>query len=221
MEQADRRKFSLMFDGVCELYAKESTDTLKAVYWEMLKHFEYDAVANAFTRHSLNPDTGQFMPKPADIVKMIEGASDDRSMKAWTKVEKAIRLVGPWESVVFDDANIHAVLDEMGGWINICSVTDDELPFRAKEFQTRYRAYAQRGKAQNFSRRLVGYFEHGNSTSGHEVKPPILLGDQRQALLVYQSGKEKNERFAIPLPDVLKKIPSLEKQEAENARQTN
>jgi len=60
------------------------------------------------------------MPKPADIIRAIKGNSQTQSLQAWSKVEDAIRLVGPYRSVVFDDLAIHGVLQEMGGWVKLC-----------------------------------------------------------------------------------------------------
>lgn len=35
-------------------------------------------------------------------------------MVAWNKVDKAVRQVGAWTSVMFDDALIHRVISDMG-----------------------------------------------------------------------------------------------------------
>jgi len=77
-------------------------------------------------RHLMNPDTGQFLPKPADIVRMLGGRTLDRALMAWAKVDKAVRQIGTYESVVFDDALIHRVLHEMGGWVGMGQKTENE-----------------------------------------------------------------------------------------------
>ena len=64
------------------------------------------AVADALNRHAVNPDNGQFLPKPADIVRLINGNTVDRALVAWSTVERAIRSTGPYQSVVFDSPEI-------------------------------------------------------------------------------------------------------------------
>ncbi len=57
---------------------------------------------------------------------MLGGSTQDAALAAWSKVDRAVREVGPYQSVAFDDALIHRVLFEMGGWIPLGSKTEDE-----------------------------------------------------------------------------------------------
>jgi len=190
METRDRENFGKLLMAIGELYNKQVSASLVKIYWRVLETFVWEDVVNAFQAHVQDPDSGQFLPKPADIIRVIKGNSHSQGLQAWTKVDQAIRCVGPYQSVVFDDAIIHAVLQEMGGWIRICSVGEDELPFVAKEFQTRFNAYRYKAP-QGYPRYLVGINEHQNRLNGGEVQPPRLLGDQTKAQAILSHGKQE------------------------------
>src|SRR5688572_11086717 len=112
MKTSDVSKFSVMIAGVGELYGKAISEQLTAIYWQVLKRFELQDVQQALQTHINNPDCGQYFPKPADVVRFIEGSGETRALQAWTKVEQAIIQVGSYQSVVFDDPLIHAVLED-------------------------------------------------------------------------------------------------------------
>ena len=115
MQDNDVTNFSEIMIGVGEIYCKEINKSMIRLYWKILSRFDYIDVAKAFNSHIENPDSGQFFPKPADIVKFIDGTGQTRGLEAWSKLDYAIRTVGPYSSVVFDDAIIHAVVTDMCG----------------------------------------------------------------------------------------------------------
>lgn len=157
------------------------------VYWQVLKGYELDDVQRAIAKHLGNPDTGMFEPKPADVVRMIEGDTRTRVALAWSQVENAIRRVGPYPSVVFDDPLTQVVLEEMGGWPLLNTVTLDELPFKAKEFETRYRALCQQPPATH-PRVLPGLSEGDCVARGLPAPAPALIGNFERARQVYALG---------------------------------
>lgn len=158
------------------------------IWWGALQQYDLMAVRQGFDRHVRNPDTGQFMPKPADIVKMLQGSTQDAAMLAWAKVDRALRQIGPYTSVVFDDAIIHRVLHDMGGWIKLGDKTEDEWPFVAREFENRYRGYRLRSEQPQYPPVLLGMAEAHNSKEGHQSEPPMLIGDPNIAAQVMQGG---------------------------------
>jgi hypothetical protein len=172
---------------ISELHGKSISGALTEIYWQTLKEFEWQDVERAFQSHIHNPDCGQYFPKPADIVRFIEGNGETKALQAWAKVEHAIHQVGRYESLSFDDPLIHAVLEDMGGWIKLCSVTLDELPFRANEFQKRYMGFVIK-KPNRHPRYLCGIAEGENAKNGYAVKPPLLIGDPKKAEQVMISG---------------------------------
>lgn len=188
MQTADNGKFIELLTGVHDFYGKELSEFAIGVWLQAMQPFEFDAVRDAFNRHCVNTDAGQFMPKPADIVKMLQGSSQDSALRAWAKVDRAVRHIGTYESVAFDDPLIHRVLHEMGGWIALGTKTEDEWPFVAKEFENRYRGYRSRNATPEYPPVLIGIAEAHNSKEGFKTAEPMLIGDHSQAHAVMQRG---------------------------------
>ncbi|MBA3755579.1 MAG: hypothetical protein H0X02_04845 [Nitrosomonas sp.] len=128
------------------------------------------------------------MPKVSNIRKMIEGSTEDSSLVAWAKVDKALRHVGTYQSVVFDDPIIHRIVYDMCGWVQFGTKTEDEWPFVAKEFQTRYRGFKSRGIIPEYQSHLIGLAEAHNSKEGYKIDPPKLLGNVEKAKEVMNKG---------------------------------
>lgn len=192
-------EFVRQIAAVYAFYGKEFNKLVLAVWWNALKHYDEAAVFDALGRHSVNPDNGQWLPKPADVVKLISGGTMDSALLAWSKVERGIRSVGPWKSVVFDDAITHAVIQDMGGWINLCATDERELPFKAKEFENRYRAYRTQGRIENYPKHLVGISEGQNASGGFRVDPPAMIGNEERCQLVYKGGNSGSSLSFRPL----------------------
>ena len=188
MKQENFDEFCDLIDTVAEQHNKTMTHSLKMLYWIGLHDKDFEAVKSALFRHLRNPDTGMFMPKVADIMRMIEGSSEDSSMIAWTATNKALREKGTYVSVCFDDFLIHRVLQDMGGWIQLGTKTEDEWPFVAKEFQTRYRGYKSRDEKPGYPAHLIGIAEMHNAREGHKIDPPVLIGDKEKAKQVLTRG---------------------------------
>jgi len=161
MNQTDKANFAKLLTGLAELHNKKLSEQQFDIYWHALKHYEYKDVMQSLNRLIIDPDVGQFMPKPADVVRTIEGDSETRALVAWSKVMRAIREIGAWESVIFDDAKIHSVIMDMGGWIELCRKTTRELDFLLREFEKRYRSYQYR-KNENCPAKLIGKTEQIN-----------------------------------------------------------
>lgn len=187
MRDHEKRAFGEAIAAAAELYGRQVGTPLVRLYWETLKHYELGDVTRALQQHMTDPDTGQFMPKPADVVRILEGSKETRSALAWTKVVQAIGRVGQYESVTFDDPLIHAVVQDMGGWIELCSMTDRDAPFRGQEFERRYRAYCVQPPGE-YPPRLIGASEAHNGQHGFKVAPPVLIGDPSKAAAVLESG---------------------------------
>jgi hypothetical protein len=188
MKLHDMPAFAQVMVGLGELYGKPVSETLIDLYWAALKRFEITAIRRAVHTHINNPDVGQFMPKPADIVRYLEGSGNAKALQAWSKVTYAIKQVGCYETIVFDDALIHAVIQDMGGWIELCKGSDRALSFRAHEFEKRYGGYLLHEPVA-YPRQLTGQFEADNGIKGFESKQPILIGDEHRALQVYLGGQ--------------------------------
>lgn len=191
MIEKDRKQFFVLIAGVYAFYDKGFSDFAGRVWWEAMKPFDFAAVGEALNRHCVNPDVGQFMPKPADVVRMLEGSTQDAGLVAWAKVDRAIRQIGTYRSVAFDDALIHRVIADMGGWVEIGTKNEEEWPFLRNEFVNRYRGFRGRSEIPEYPPVMIGICESQNSRQGFDVEPPLLIGDQGKAMQVLQMGSDK------------------------------
>lgn len=187
MERSDFDRFGMALSACAELYGKTVSEGAMSLWWQVLQRFDIDAVERAFCEAVESPDSGQFMPRPADLVKRLEGTSADRSLIAWGKVLDAMQRVGAYQSVVFDDGAIHGAISDMGGWAAICRSETDELPFTQKRFCDLHRAYSARPDMP-YPARLVGDHELHNAPRGYSVAPPMLIGDAQRAQAVERLG---------------------------------
>jgi len=190
MQQSDLQNFGKWMALLGELHGKAISAPLAEVYWQALEDFEWEDVDLALQAHVNNPDCGQYFPKPADIIRFIEGTSETKALKAWSKVIEAIQRVGRYQSLVFDDALIHAVLEDMGGWIKVCGITLDEMPFQAREFQKRYMGFVLK-KPERYPTHLWGLFELQNTKDGYPVALPLLVGEPGKAKTILLQGSDK------------------------------
>lgn len=180
-------EFTNLLIGVSKAFSKELNQELIEFYWKMLRDFSFAEVEQAMHFHGTNPDTGKFFPLPADIVAAIKGNPKDRALWAWAKTADAMRVVGAYNSIAFDDALIHVALDDMGGWQKICATKVDHMPFVGKEFQERYRSYVLHAPPRHCSY-FVGMIESQNSLCSYRYAPPVLFRDEALAKQVIASG---------------------------------
>src|SRR5262249_41248898 len=99
MTNADMTKFVKLMTGLGILYGKPMSEQLIDIYWQALQSFSFSAVKEAFNAHVRNPDTGQYLPKPADVVRYVEGTGATQALQAWSQVIRTIRSVGCYDSV--------------------------------------------------------------------------------------------------------------------------
>lgn len=191
MQENDFDRFAAMLTGVADYYGRQLSAGAVTVYWQGLKDFDLQAVEAAMWQHAKAGDNGQFMPKIADVAKLIEGGRGDKAQLAWTKVDRAIRMVGTYADVIFDDKLIHATIADMGGWIHIGTKSDDDWPFVQREFETRYRGHAQRIGDVPHQSVLTGIANAQNGPTGQTLQPARLIGDPEKAKEVYRLGTNK------------------------------
>jgi hypothetical protein len=187
MDTSDKRQFYALLKDVHSFYRQDMTTFAATVWWEAMQPFSFEQVSKGFSAHAADPKHGTFLPKPADLVRILQGTHEDRSLMAWGKALEAMQRVGAYTSVVFDDPAIHAVVQDLGGWPKLCRSEHAELQFVQKRFCDAHAAYTRRGSFE-FPRQLSGVCEIENSAAGRRTQPPVLVGDQTQARRVLELG---------------------------------
>lgn len=189
MNKSEKFRFVSAITVLADYYGKTLSDGSIGLYWQGLQNYGMDQIERAIGLHLQNPDTGAFMPKIADIVKMIDGTTQDAAAMAWAKVMRAVGSVGMYQSLAFDDAIIHLVIDDLCSWSALCQTSEEELPFLAKRFENSYRAYRRRGDdLPPHPRYLVGLSEMANASQGFRSDPPRLVGNPESARRVMLGG---------------------------------
>jgi len=203
MQETDKKRFAALITGVADYYGKELSNGVISLYWQGLKQYDIEAVEKALWEHTQNPDNGQFMPKIADVTRSMQGRTQDQAAIAWSKVDAAVRRLGTYSDVVFDDSLIHRVVAEMGGWIWFGNQKEDEWPFIAKRFETIYRGYKLRSEVPEHPPILIGISNAQNAQEGFAQQKPILIGDVKKAQLVLSSGSSRPMIAMRKLDDVM------------------
>ena len=192
MHDSDKKRFVTLLSGIADYYGKTLAEGVINLYWQGLVQYDVEAVEKALWEHTQSPDeSGRWMPKIADVRQKLEGRTQDQASVAWAKVDKGVRLVGVGRDVAFDDALIHRVIADMGGWTIFGTKTDDEWPFVAREFENRYRGYRIRGEVPEYPSLLIGIFNAQNNVDKRQGQEPIFIGNPQDARRVYDGGTDK------------------------------
>lgn len=211
MTEADKPElFSLVAD-VMAFYRQDVSPFALQVWWQACNRFELDQVRKALTAHAMDAERGQFPPKPADLVRQLDGTATDRAMLAWGKVMEAMQRIGAYTDVVFDDPAIHAAVDDLGGWPKMCRGETKDLGYLQHRFCEAHRAYTARGQF-DYPRLLSGDRSPEDVYLKSGLKPPrpALIGNTEAAKRVYLGGQigGKVQVFRTPI-EAIERGPML------------
>lgn len=189
MVDDDKKRFAEILTGLGEMYGRSVTTPSMRIWFAALESYTIEQFSAASSRYVTIPENTR-MPVPADIVSLLEGSTLDAAMQAWTKFKAALERVGTYQTVVFDDPVIHAVCEDMGGWIEWGNCPESELKFMSIDFRKRYQAYRQKCGDIHHSAKLIGIAEAQNRRLGyeHDIPSPVLIGDRNVAEQVMLNG---------------------------------
>lgn len=189
MTESDKPAFATLMTDALAFYGKDVSRFALDVWWQACQPFAFEQVTRALTRHAMDAERGQFAPKPADIVRQLSGTTTDRAMLAWGKVIDAASRVGAYSDVVFDDAAIHAAVEDLGGWPKLCRGEAKDLSYLQHRFCQSYTAYTDRGTF-DYPRRLGGDRSSDEMYQRRGLPPPkpAIVGDLAKARQVYAGG---------------------------------
>lgn len=195
---------------VMKFYKQEASPFALQVWVNAMQAFNFEQVSKAFSAHLVNPESGQFMPKPADIIKALQGTQSDRSALAWAKAYEAAGSVGAYTDVVFDDPAIHCAIEDMGGWPKFCRTETKDLSYAMHRFCEQYKAYVGRGKFE-FTARLRG---DRSSDAEYEKKglplpKPKLIGGAAKAMEVLNGGSKSGRLMITDAGSIGEKLKVL------------
>ena len=148
MKNEDKRAFFDLMMAAGEVYGREVTQPMAAIYFSALANVSIEQVQEAMMAHMQNPDSGQFFPKPADLIKQMTGttkqqdaAIEDRAAIAWACIERDIRRIGSYGTLKLEDKQALATVKAMGGWQSICQTETSKMEWKRKEFIRMYETF--------------------------------------------------------------------------------
>ena len=162
-----------------EMFNKNPSKGFTLMYFETVKHLDAVDWQNSI---KVTLQTRKFtnMPLPAEILEHVQGSPEDAALIAIQKLEGAMRSVSPYDSVLFDDPALHALIEGTeGGWPGLCWMPLDDWKFEKQRFVKLYKALSSQGMAKN-DKTLPGVSERNNGGSFPGWKPTVrLIGDDR------------------------------------------
>lgn len=190
----DYEKLLELLNDALAPYEKSVTARAGMIWFEALKHYSLAEVAQGLTAHIANPEKGQFAPKPADVIANIDLTTEALAMAAWAKVDRSVKMVGAYRSIVFDDPIIHVVIVDLGGWIKLCQTNDEkDFGFIGADFRKRYTVY-MRHPPDVYPGLLVGLTQLHNESNKLKLpfrQAPALVGNTARAREVLLNGSEE------------------------------
>ena len=205
MTDDDKTSFAQIMIGLAENYGQTVTTAGLKLRFEALRQFPLDAV-KAASMSLLASRKYNSMPTVADFLEHIGGGNaEDKAEIEAGKVVEAVRSVGAYRSVVFDDPVTMAVISRaFGGWVRLCqNMTDREEKFFRREFKQAYGSYSRQGIREGGV--LLGLSESQNVGRGLEYREaPRLIGDNAKAqqVLTMSDSAALQISTAIPRPQI-------------------
>lgn len=111
-----------------------------------------------------------FMPKPAEIRKLVVGDDEDTAELAWLEFKRLARDAGGYASPTFSDpALADAIVAVFGSWEAACwsDFSPEMWSSKRKEFGRVYRAMRTRG--QTGPKQIAGFFARENALRGYAM----------------------------------------------------
>ena len=141
---------------------KEKTN----IYFAALSDLTFRQLNISFQRMVKNRVWKNF-PQPAEIRQYALGTTETdinvRINLAKEKLKKAILKYGAYGSIEFDDKGIHAVVDSLGGWHEVCKMlVYDFDKFLTFVFPKIYKAYWE--MPYNVNPYYLGITDNSNNT---------------------------------------------------------
>ena len=196
MNDQDRELFYEMWTQTKSMYNRDASVGELEMVFDALSRFDLPDIRKAVILHVNDTENGRFPIMPAHIVANIEGAGQERAAVAWNKFLGAVVNVGWHEDVVFDDPVIHAIIQNEGGWINVCGFSDEDMKYMQNRFNKQYITYVTR-REFDYPRQLTGITNAGNTEKKDhdgepvEPNPPSIIGDKVQARVVWEKGSKR------------------------------
>lgn len=145
MEDRDKTRFSEIMIGLADNFSAQVTKPGLAMRFDALRGYGIEQVATAAAKLILSREK-MGMPNVAEMIREIEGpvrTLQDQASEQVSVVIKQIREVGFYRTPCFDDPLTRRLINSRWSWRSICSMTENELKWWAKEFAELYQSFSK------------------------------------------------------------------------------
>ena len=182
MNSEEQDKFKEIIAAISETYKEEFTPAMTKLWWRIFKNQPIEVFERAVYAHISCEDDGMFFPKPANIMRVINGTTKDnerlikdRAEIAWACIEREIARIGGHGGLELEDKQALAAVKAIGGWGRLCSCTYDQLTWKKKELVSAYDTYERTDLAELPSK-LPGLTEMRQHKKDHQSVQAFLPG---------------------------------------------
>ncbi len=187
----DRHAFATLMIGLGELFDKSISKALIEIYWTALKGFTDLEIKTAFNQVALQKE---WFPKPIHIIELIQGSKEGKAGEAYQCLIQAVGQVGAYNSIIFEDVGIQAVVMAWGGWVSVCERKYDDwrYVYTLKHFQPLY----EHLKIENPTQRpLSGIAAAENESKGlnQYIPEPVKFSMQAGVLKIERTKPQITE----------------------------
>ena len=159
--------FTLLLTEYGDKLTEQQKTNKKELFKKIIGEYSIEKIKEMTMKMIRNRTYSNF-PKIAEMIEIIEGNKEDEAELAWLILIETIERKGYYQSVSFPDyPAIGAVVEAMGGWIEISDMKIDEKKWVKKEFIKLYPIMKRRG---NYPEKLIGFFELDNNQKGYSEK---------------------------------------------------
>lgn len=170
MNVQDKGHFQSIMIGAGELYSKEITKPLLQIYFQALQSYTIEQVSSAFTAHMVDTKHGTFMPKPADLVRLIDKDKpnpEDKARISWIAVANSFSGFYP-DGFKLEDKIAAAALQSIGGRSAVGRCDASKMGFLERQFIDSYKTIYNLDEKDipdslSFKKSVVEYKRSGES----------------------------------------------------------
>jgi hypothetical protein len=137
-----KQRFVAAMAVLSETFNRPLSDGAVEGYWLVLNDLSSEDLGRAIKRAL---SEAKFMPTPGELLTFA--GHDQRQAQAaliaqsWEAIRTAMRKYGYTTSVDFGSL-VNAVVRNLGGWLELCAKTIDELVWVRKDFERLYEAFS-------------------------------------------------------------------------------
>lgn len=138
MNNNDEQAFINQLMLLSEVFGKEVSKPLARIYFETLAEYSIDQVTHAANKHI---KTGKFFPKPVELTDIINGGkpnTQDKALLAWVSIIDAVKRLGPYRTLTLKDRLAMQIVNHVGGYVGLCSLSTKDLEFKKRDFVEAY-----------------------------------------------------------------------------------